>query len=265
MASISHRVAARGARLWHLVDAQGQVLGRLAPQIATLLQGKHKPTYTPAADSGDYVVVINSAAVALTGHKRTTKLYRWHTGWMGGLKTLTARQMFERAPTRVIDIAVKGMLPNNLLRFARMRRLRTFAGAEHPHALQIAHSAAYAAEHVARSRPYDVRPRERTVAGGDLVKDASAILSPAELAELEKKFVPLEHDAAHAAKYDAWRAARTAKAQVARDALDASILSRMARLEAEAASASSGTGVGTAAEAAAAKRAAAAKAEPRLK
>lgn len=234
MASISHRVASRGTRLWHVVDAKGQVLGRLVPQITTLLQGKNKPTYTPAADCGDFVVVLNAADVALTGHKRTTKLYRWHTGWMGGLKTLTARQMFERDPTRVIDIAVKGMLPNNLLRHARMRRLRTFPGAAHPHTLQVAQSAAYAGEYLARSRPFDVSPRA-TTAGGNFVKDAASVLDAPALAALEKSFVPLEHDAAFATKYDAWRAERTARAQDAQNQLDAEILARVAALDAKAA------------------------------
>ena len=136
MSSASHRIAARGARLWHIVDAKDQVVGRLAPQIARLLTGKHKPTYTPAVDSGDFVVVVNAKDVALTGKKRTDKLYRWHTGWMGGLKTLTARQMFERDPTRVLTLAVKGMLPRNALGRQMMTKLRVYAGEKHPHGAQ---------------------------------------------------------------------------------------------------------------------------------
>lgn len=232
MSAVSHRIAARGARVWHVIDAKDQVLGRLAPQIARLLQGKHKPTFTPSVDCGDFVVVINAKDVALTGDKRNSKLYHWHTGWMGGIKTLTARQMFERDPRRVVSIAVKGMLPDNLLRRTRLTRLRVFPGAEHKHARQVEESGAYAAEHLRTVAPYDVRPRERGETGA-LVRDAEAELSPAELAELEKGWVQVKHDAAFAAKYDAWRATRTARAQAAQDALDRQLLERMAAMDAQ--------------------------------
>ena len=203
-----HSIAARGARLWHHVDAQNQVLGRLAPQIGRLLMGKHKPLYTPSVDCGDYVVVTNAAGVALTGTKRTTKLYRWHTGWMGGLKTLTARQMFERDPRRVVTLAVKGMMPDNKLRDVRLTRLRVFPGAEHAHARQVARGDS-----------------------GALVVDAARELDAAALAALEASFTPLTHDAAFAAKYDAWRLARTARAQAAQDARDDEIMGTASELK----------------------------------
>jgi large subunit ribosomal protein L13 len=220
-----HSIAARGARLWHHVDAKNQVLGRLAPQISRLLMGKHKPVYAPSVDCGDYVVVTNAAEVALTGTKRTTKLYRWHTGWMGGLKTLTARQMFERDPRRVVSLAVKGMMPDNKLRDTRLTRLRVFPGAEHTHARQLGQSRAYAGEHIAAVAPVDVAPRPREE-GGAFVVDAARELSAEALAKLQ--FVPLVPDAAFTAKYDAWRLERTARAQAAQDERDAEILGRPA-------------------------------------
>jgi len=221
-----HSIAARTARVWHHVDASNQVLGRLAPQISKLLMGKHKPLYTPSVDCGDFVVVTNAKDVALTGTKRTTKLYRWHTGWMGGLKTLTARQMFERDPRRVVTLAVKGMMPDNNLRDTRLTRLRVFPGAEHDFAPQLAASRAYAPAYLSSAAPTNVAPRARAESGA-LVVDASAVLDAPALAALEKSFVPLKHDPVFAAKYDAWRLERTAKAQAAADARDVEILKEM--------------------------------------
>jgi large subunit ribosomal protein L13 len=159
MADKTHLIASRGIRLYHLVDAKNEVLGRLAPQVARLLAGKHKPTYTPSRDAGDWVVVVNARDVALTGNKREQKLYQWHTGWPGGLKTLTARQVFERDPRRVVAAAVKGMLAPNLLRRDRLRRLRVFPGEAHGMEGALAASRAYAGEHLDAHRPASHRPR----------------------------------------------------------------------------------------------------------
>ena len=151
------RVAYATPRLWHVVDARDQVLGRLATQVASLLVGKHKAAQAAHVDGGDHVVVLNAARVALTGKKPQAKLYRWHTGWMGGLKTLSARQLMERDPARVIEHAVKGMLPMNNSRDPRMSRLRVYAdgaGAER-HARQIADSRAYAGAFLRRHAPRD--------------------------------------------------------------------------------------------------------------
>jgi large subunit ribosomal protein L13 len=231
MTSPVHRIAARGVRLWHHVDARNQVLGRLTTQIAHLLMGKHKPTYTPSVDCGDYVVVTNASEVALTGNKRTAKLYRWHTGWMGGLKTLTARQMFERDPRRIVSLAVKGMLPRNPIRDLRLTRLRVFPGEAHTHSAQLAQSQAYAAPHLAAVAPRSVHPRAKA-AGGALVKDAASELTAEEMEALKGSFVRLEHDAAFAKEYDEWRAAKVARAQGAQDAVDLEVLAAMRELEA---------------------------------
>ena len=231
MSSPVHRIAARGVRLWHTVDAKNQVLGRLTTQIAHLLMGKHKPTYSPSVDCGDYVIVTNAGDVALTGNKRTTKLYRWHTGWMGGLKTLTARQMFERDPRRVVSLAVKGMLPRNPIRDLRLTRLRVFPGEAHPHAMQVQQSQAYAGPHLAAVAPRSVHPRAKAQ-GGALVKDAASELTPAELQELQGSFVKIEHDPAFAQKYDEWRASKVALARKAQDEVDLEILAAIRDLDA---------------------------------
>ena len=118
---------------WHLIDAKDQVLGRMATGIATLLMGKHKPTYLPNIDSGDYVVVINAKHVALTGSKRKKKLYRWHTGYPGGLKEASAETLLEKKPEEVVRKAVLRMLPKNRLRSERARKLRIFADEKHTH------------------------------------------------------------------------------------------------------------------------------------
>ena len=123
-------------RKWYLVDAEGKTLGRMATEIATLLRGKHKPTFTPHVDGGDFVVVINADKVVLTGKKLEQKLYRYHTGYVGGLKEITYKHMMETKPEEVVAHAVSGMLPKNKLRSRMMTRLRVFAGAEHTHAAQ---------------------------------------------------------------------------------------------------------------------------------
>jgi large subunit ribosomal protein L13 len=123
-------------REWLVVDATGKTLGRLATQIADTLRGKHKPEYTPHCDVGDFVVVINAEKVAVTGRKRENKLYYRHSGYPGGLKTRTFAEMLERRPEEPIRLAVKGMLPRNRLARAQLRKLKIYAGPEHPHAAQ---------------------------------------------------------------------------------------------------------------------------------
>jgi len=125
-------------RAWHLVDAKDQTVGRLATQIAPILRGKHKPTYRPNADCGDFVVVINAEKVRFSGKKWDQKLYRWHTGYPGGLKQRTANDMMEKKPTEVLRKAVIGMLKRNNLRHRHIEpRLRIFAGDTHSHEAQL--------------------------------------------------------------------------------------------------------------------------------
>jgi len=123
-------------RNWLVVDASGETLGRLATQIADRIRGKHKPEYTPHCDVGDFVVVINAEKIAVTGKKRQEKLYHRHSGYPGGLRTRTLNDMLERRPEEVIRLAVKGMLPRNRLARAQLRKLKVYAGPEHPHAAQ---------------------------------------------------------------------------------------------------------------------------------
>ena len=123
-------------RNWVLVDAKGQTLGRLATQIADVLRGKRKPTYTPHCDVGDFVVVINAEQISVTGNKRAEKLYHRHSGYPGGLKSRTLEQMLDRRPEEVLRLAVKGMLPRNRLARKQITKLKIYAGPEHPHAAQ---------------------------------------------------------------------------------------------------------------------------------
>ncbi|NYZ62230.1 50S ribosomal protein L13 [Luteimonas deserti] len=123
-------------RDWYLVDATDKTLGRLSAEIAHRLRGKHKPVYTPHVDTGDYIIVVNAEKIAVTGKKMTDKLYHRFTGYIGNLKTETLGQALERHPERVIEIAVKGMLPKNTLGRAMYRKLKVYKGAEHPHAAQ---------------------------------------------------------------------------------------------------------------------------------
>ncbi len=123
-------------RDWYLVDAEGKTLGRLAAEIAHRLRGKHKPEYTPHVDTGDYIVVINAEKIGVTGNKRKGKMYHHHTGYIGNLKSFTFEQMIERAPERVLQKAVKGMLPRGPLGRAMLKKLKVYAGSEHPHAAQ---------------------------------------------------------------------------------------------------------------------------------
>lgn len=123
-------------RDWFVVDATDKVLGRLASEIARRLRGKHKPIYAPHVDAGDYIVVINAEKVRVTGRKLDQKIYYRHSGYPGGLYSMRLRQMQERFPTRVIEKAVKGMLPKGPLGSAMFRKLKVYAGAEHPHTAQ---------------------------------------------------------------------------------------------------------------------------------
>lgn len=120
-------------RNWYVVDARGKVLGRLATEIARILRGKHKPIYSPHLDTGDFVVVINAEEVAVTGRKADQKTYFRHSGYMGGEKHIPFRRMQERHPERIVELAVKGMLPKNALGRQMRRKLRVYAGSEHPH------------------------------------------------------------------------------------------------------------------------------------
>jgi len=123
-------------RDWYVVDATDRVLGRLATEIATRLRGKHKPEYTPHVDTGDYIVVINADKVRLTGNKENDKMYYRHTGYPGGIKEASARQVRERHPERLIETAVKGMLPRNPLGRSMLRKLKVYAGPSHGHQAQ---------------------------------------------------------------------------------------------------------------------------------
>lgn len=123
-------------RDWFIVDAAGKTLGRLAAEIATRLRGKHKPEYTPHVDTGDYIVVVNAEKVQVTGKKDTDKIYYSHSEFPGGIKEISFEKLIDRAPTRALEIAVKGMLPHNPLGRAMFRKLKVYAGTEHPHAAQ---------------------------------------------------------------------------------------------------------------------------------
>jgi large subunit ribosomal protein L13 len=125
-------------RQWHVIDASGKTLGRLATQIANLLMGKHKPIYVPYLDTGDYVIVLNAAKVRVTGKKAKQKTYYRHSGYPGGLKAETFEKMLAAHPTRVIEHAVKGMLPHNRLGRAMFKKLKVYVDDSHPHQAQVA-------------------------------------------------------------------------------------------------------------------------------
>jgi large subunit ribosomal protein L13 len=123
-------------RSWHVIDAQDVVLGRLATHAATLLRGKHKTTFAPHVDTGDFVIIINAEKVALTGSKRQEKMDYRHSGYPGGLRATSYAELLEQNPRRAVEKAVKGMLPHNKLGRAQLRKLKVYAGPEHPHAAQ---------------------------------------------------------------------------------------------------------------------------------
>jgi len=127
---------AKEQQKWYVVDATDKTLGRLASQIAHVLRGKHKPVFTPHMDTGDYVVVVNAEKVRVTGRKMDQKKYYRHSGYVGGLRTITLRDQLAKHPTRVIELAVRGMIPHNRLGRQVMKKLKVYAGPDHPHKAQ---------------------------------------------------------------------------------------------------------------------------------
>lgn len=123
-------------RKWYIIDAEGKPLGRVAAQAAAILRGKHLPTFTPHADCGDHVIIVNAAKAVLTGNKAGQKVYYRHTGWIGGLKETSYKEMMEKFPTRAMTMAIKGMLPSNTLGANALKRLRVYADANHENAAQ---------------------------------------------------------------------------------------------------------------------------------
>ena len=123
-------------RKWYLIDADGQTLGRLSSEVARILRGKNKPIYTPHVDTGDFVIIVNAEKIALTGNKLDQKMHRYHSGYPGGLKEIKYRQFIERTPERVIEVAVKGMLPKNSLGKSMFTKLKVYKGADHKHEAQ---------------------------------------------------------------------------------------------------------------------------------
>jgi large subunit ribosomal protein L13 len=123
-------------RDWYVVDAEGKTLGRLSTEIARRLRGKHKPEYTPHVDTGDYIIVINAEKVRVTGNKMQNKMYHHHTGYVGNLKSISLEKLLQKAPERVIETAVRGMMPKNKLGRAMFKKLRVYAGSDHQHTAQ---------------------------------------------------------------------------------------------------------------------------------
>ena len=123
-------------RKWYLIDANGATLGRLATEAANILRGKNKPQYTPHVDTGDFVIVINADKVTVTGKKETDKMYRSHSGYPGGFKEISFKDLMERTPEKAIEKAVRGMLPHNTLGDEQFQKLKVYAGSQHPHAAQ---------------------------------------------------------------------------------------------------------------------------------
>ena len=123
-------------RNWYVIDAEGQTLGRLASKIATILRGKHKPIYSPSVDCGDFVVIVNAEKIRVTGQRLDQKVYYRHSGYPGGLSEITLRRQLEKHPTRAIELAVRGMLPKNKLGRKMIKKLKVYAGEEHPHQAQ---------------------------------------------------------------------------------------------------------------------------------
>lgn len=123
-------------RKWYVIDAADQTLGRLSSEVASILRGKHKPTYTPHVDTGDFVIVVNASKIKLTGDKLSQKKYRWHTGYPGGLKEMDYATLLQKKPEKAIEAAVKGMLPHNRLGDKMFKKLKVYRGSEHPHQAQ---------------------------------------------------------------------------------------------------------------------------------
>ena len=123
-------------RDWFVVDASGKTLGRIATEIAARLRGKHKPEYTPHVDTGDYIIVVNAEKVAVTGNKAQNKMYYSHTGFPGGIKEISFEKLIAKKPEMVLELAIKGMLPKGPLGYAMIKKMKVYAGTEHPHAAQ---------------------------------------------------------------------------------------------------------------------------------
>ena len=123
-------------REWYIVDAEGQTLGRLASKVAKILQGKHKPIYTPHIDTGDFVIIINAEKINVTGDKANTKVYRNHSGYPGGLKEISYKRLLEKQPEQIIKYAIKGMMPKTILGKQMLKKLKVYAGPNHPHQAQ---------------------------------------------------------------------------------------------------------------------------------
>ncbi|MBF0281693.1 MAG: 50S ribosomal protein L13 [Zetaproteobacteria bacterium] len=123
-------------RKWHIIDAEGVILGRLASEVAKILRGKHRPEFTPHADCGDHVIIINAEKIAVTGAKEMQKTYYRHSQFPGGIKSITLEKQRERFPERILELAIKGMMPKNPLGRAMFKKLKVYAGSEHPHAAQ---------------------------------------------------------------------------------------------------------------------------------
>lgn len=128
--------AASVERQWHVIDAEGEIVGRLASRVAAILRGKHKPDFTPHFDNGDHVIIVNCEKVRFTGEKFTDKEYLRHTGYPGGQRKATPRDLMARKPERILEVAIKGMLPKTKLGRAQIKKLHVYAGAEHPHSAQ---------------------------------------------------------------------------------------------------------------------------------
>jgi large subunit ribosomal protein L13 len=150
-------------REWWVIDAEDKTLGRIATQIANLLMGKHKPIYAPHIDTGDYVVVINAAKVKVTGEKAEQKIYYRHSGYPGGLKSQRFEELFGKNPVRVMELAVKGMLPHNRLGRAMFKKLKVYTGSEHPHQAQISfrHSERSERLRMTDNEESEILPKER--------------------------------------------------------------------------------------------------------
>lgn len=123
-------------RKWYVIDATDQTLGRLSSEVASILRGKHKPTYTPNVDTGDFVIIVNASKIKLTGDKLNKKKYRWHTGYPGGLKEMSYATLLQKKPEKALETAIKGMLPHNRLGNSMFKKLKVYRGSEHPHAAQ---------------------------------------------------------------------------------------------------------------------------------
>ena len=218
---------------WHVIDAQGKTLGRLSSEIAVLLQGKHKPTFVPYMNTGDFVVVVNAEKVRVTGNKLEQKVYYRHSGYHGGLKEQTLSELLQRTPTRVIKKAVKGMLPKNTVGRRMLSRLKLYKGDSHPHAAQVnarpkaaeaeippdAEPKAETAEASATTAPKVTKAKAPTGAGRATAtakaRPKSAKAKSTTKVELEAEIVTAEPDADEA-EAEAQPAARTGKATPAK-------------------------------------------------